>query len=200
MYTKQKNHDIIKKNRGMNMKKNYGTSVFTSICFIVTGLFLLFKSEQTIEIISYVLGGIIIALGVLSFLRYFENKQERNFSFDIVYGIISVIAGIVLISNPHALAKIIPFILGVWITISSALKVQLALQIKSYGGNMWKGSLIVGIIALLCGMTLIFNPFSGAVMITKVIGIFLIIYAILDIISNYFVNKTIKKAVKVAEK
>ena len=182
------------------MKKFYGTSIFSSISFIVIGLFLLFKSAQTIEVISYVLGGIIIALGVLSFVRYLENKRERNFSFDIVYGIISVILGIALISNPHALAKIIPFVLGVWITISSALKIQVALQIKSYGNNAWKGTLIVGLIALFCGITLIFNPFSGAILITRIIGIFMIIYAVLDIISNYFINKTIKNVVKIIEK
>lgn len=182
------------------INRMYGTSIFSTICFIVMGLFLFFKSEQTIEIISYVLGGFIIALGIASFIRYFKYREKQAFSFDIVYGIISILAGIILICNPHALAKIIPIILGVWITISSALKIQMAFQLKNYENNMWKGTLIVGLIALLCGIVLIFNPFEGAVVITKVIGIFLIIYAILDVISSYIVNKAVKNTIKIIEK
>lgn len=183
------------------IKKMCGTNIFSAICFIVIGLFLFFKAASTLEIISYILGGFIIALGIAAFIRYFKYKEEeRTFRFDIVYGIISTLAGIILICNPHALAKIIPIILGIWITINSALKIQMAFSLKSYQNSMWTGTLIVGLITLLCGIILIFNPFEGAVVITKVIGIILILYAILDIVSSYMVNKTIKNAIKVIEK
>lgn len=184
-----------------SMKTFYGTSIFTSICFIVIGLFLFLKSESTIEIISYILGGFILALGIAAFIRYFRYKdEEKAFRFDIVYGIISCLAGITLICNPHALASIIPLILGFWITISSALKIQTAFQLKSYQSKMWTGTLIVGLIALLCGLILIFNPFKGAVIITKAIGVFLIIYSILDMISNYMIKKTITDTVELIKK
>lgn len=176
------------------LKLFYGTSIFSTICLIIMGLFLFFKSESTIEMISYILGGFIIALGIAAFIRYFRYKEEdRTFRFDIVYGIISSLAGIILICNPHALASIIPLILGIWITISSALKIQMALQLKSYGHSTWIGTLVIGCLALLCGIILIFNPFKGAVIITKVIGIFLIIYAILDLVSGFMVNRVVKK-------
>ncbi len=171
----------------------FKTSLLSTFCFIVMGLFLIFKSSSTIEIISYILGGFIIALGVTSFIRYYRNKEERLFRFDIVYGIISSLMGLLLILNPHALAKIIPVILGIWITISSALKIQMAFSLKTYQSNMWKMTLVVGLLALLCGLILIFNPFEGALVITKIIGIFLIIYAIMDLISSYMVNRIMNK-------
>ena len=71
----------------------FKTSLLSTFCFIVMGLFLIFKSSSTIEIISYILGGFIIALGVTSFIRYYRNKEERLFRFDIVYGIISSLMG-----------------------------------------------------------------------------------------------------------
>lgn len=183
------------------MKTFYGTSIFTSICFIVIGLFLFLKSESTIEIISYILGGFIIALGIAAFIRYFKYKEEEKaFRFDVVYGIISCLAGITLICNPHALASIIPLVLGVWITISSALKIQTAFQLKSDQNKMWKGTLIAGLLALLCGLILFFNPFKGAVIITRVIGIFLIVYSILDMISNYMIKKSVTETVTLIKK
>lgn len=182
------------------MKKTFlGTSIFTSICFIVMGLFLFFNSESTIEIISYILGGFIIALGIAAFIRFFK-REDKTFSFDIVYGIISCLAGITLICNPHALASIIPLILGIWITISSALKVQTAFQLKSTGSKMWTGTLVIGLIALLCGVILLFNPFKGAVIITKAIGIFLVIYAVLDLVSNYMVKKIMTQTTELIKK
>ncbi len=176
------------------------SSIVSALCYIIIGLFLVWKSEATIEVISYILGGFIIALSVCAFVRYWKMKEERMYRFDIVYGIICLLVGLALIFNPHALASVIPLIIGIWITISSAFKVQFALQLKSYKSKMWLGNLIAGVILLLCGLILIFNPFAGAVVITKIIGIFLMIYALLDLISGYIVRKNIADAIKVIEK
>lgn len=183
------------------LKKMYASYIFTSICFIVIGLLLFIKAESTIEIISYVLGGFIIAIGIVSFIRYFKMKDsEKLFRYDIVYGIVSTLAGLLLVLNPHALASIIPLILGIYITINGALKIQSAFMLKSYQNKSWITALVIGILTLIFGILLIFNPFKGAVVITKVIGAILIIYAVLDIISSFIINRNIKENIKLIEK
>ena len=73
---------------------------------------------------------------------------------------------------------IINIVLGITIIVSSSLKIQQALILRSFKSSYWLGSLITALLALICGVILLFNPFTGAVVITKVIGLFLIIYAI----------------------
>ena len=176
------------------MTKLLKASVWSSIALIVLGFLLIFYSEVTIISISYVIGGILIAIGVIALLKYISNinKDIKN-EIDIVYGIGTIILGIIVISNPKAIASIIPFVLGVLIVINSTAKIDYSFKLRKNKNHLWVSTLIVALIALICGVLLIFNPFAGAKFITKVIGIILVVYAVLDIVSTIRISKELKE-------
>ena len=176
------------------MTKLLKSSIWSSIALVVLGLLLIFYSELTILSISYVIGGILIAIGVIALLKYISNinKDIKN-EIDIVYGIGTIILGIIVISNPKAIASIIPFVLGVLIVINSTAKIDYSFKLRKNKNSLWISTLVVALIALVCGVLLIFNPFAGAEFITKIIGAILLIYAILDIISTIRISKVLKE-------
>lgn len=179
------------------MKKFFRSSIITSLFLIALGLLLIFQSDAVIYSISYIIGGILIAIGVLAIIKFIQNtNNEQKAELDIVYGIVSVILGIVVIKNPQAIASIIPAILGISIVISSATKLQYAFELKANGNNLWKTTMVISIISTLCGIVLLFNPFKALSSFTKVVGIFIVIYAVLDMISTF----TIKRNVKIFQK
>ena len=112
---------------------------------------------------------------------------------DLVYGIISIILGIVVISNPKAVASIIPIIMGLLIILNSGTKLQYSIELKKNNNNLWKSTMILSLISTLCGVLLIFNPFKGAAFLTRLIGFLILLYAILDIISTIAIKNTVKK-------
>lgn len=175
------------------MKKFFRSSIITSIILLTLGLLLIFQSEATIVTISYVIGGVLVALGVLAVIKFIQgtNKEGKS-ELDIVYGIVTVILGVLIIKNPEAIASIIPLILGVAIIISSATKLQYAIELKANNNKLWKVTMIVSIISTLCGIILIFNPFKGAIVFTKVVGIFIVAYSILDAISTITIKRNVK--------
>jgi uncharacterized membrane protein HdeD (DUF308 family) len=176
------------------MAKIFKSSMLSSIALAILGALLIFQSEITIISISYVIGGVLVAIGVLAILKYLANlnKNTKN-ELDIVYGIVSAILGIVVINNPKAIASIIPIVAAFIIIITSANKLQYGLELKVNGNNLWKSTIIISIITIICGILLIFNPFQGAVFITKVVGTLILIYAILDIISTLTIKNTVKQ-------
>lgn len=179
------------------MKKFFRSSLITSLFLIALGLLLIFQSDAVIYSISYIIGGILIALGVLGIIKFVQGtNKEQQTELDIVYGIVSVILGIVVIKNPQAIASIIPTILGISIVINSATKLQYAFELKANGNNLWKSTMVISIISTLCGIVLIFNPFKALTSFTKIVGIFIVIYAVLDMISTF----TIKRNVKIFQK
>ena len=176
------------------MTKLLKSSIWSSIALVILGFLLIFYSEVTIISISYVIGGILIAIGVIALLKYISNinKDIKN-EIDIVYGIGTIILGIIVICNPKAIASIIPFILGILIVINSTAKIDYSFKLRKNKNNLWVSTLIVALVALICGVLLIFNPFAGAEFITKVIGIILVVYAILDIVSTIRISKELKE-------
>ena len=182
------------------MKKFFRSSIVTSTILVILGMLLFFKSEATIIIIAYIIGAILIALGAVAIITFIKNTNnvEKN-QLDIVYGVVTIIMGVLVVSTPEAIASIIPIIIGIGIVISSATKLQYSFELKSCNNPQWKATMIVSIISTICGIILLFNPFKGAVVITQVVAIFIIVYGLLDIISTIIIKKNVNAIYKAIE-
>ena len=174
------------------MQKFFRSSLVTSIVLMILGVLLILQSEVTIITISYIIGTLLIALGAIAIIKFVKNVNGiTREDLDIVYGTVTIILGVIVIYNPEAIASIIPIIIGRGIVISSATKLQYAIELKENLSSQWKTTMIISIISALCGVILICNPFKGAVVIMQIIGGFIIVYSILDIISTITIKKNV---------
>ena len=174
------------------------TSLIISIIFIIVGLFLFIKPDTTVSIISYVIGGALLGSGIFSAYKYFTAEGIGNvFNFDLIYGVLLSIGGIFLIVKPHALATLFPIILGIWIIINSVTKFQYALVLKKIKNEDWVYTTLISVLTLAWGIVLLFNPFKTFLIITQTIGVFIIVYAVLDIIDNFIIRKNIKDIITI---
>ncbi len=175
----------------IEVKKTMWPSLISSAVILVLGLLLFFKSSVTLMGISYIFGGLIIAIGVLAIIRFISNDHsDISNQLNIIYGIICIISGIFFIEKPEIIGSIIPVVMGIGIIISSSLKIQQSFNLKSLNSSYFFWSFVTALLSLICGVVLLFNPFKGAVIITKVIGIFLAIYAVLDICNTIVLKKS----------
>ena len=183
------------------MKKFLKSSIITSAILIVLGVLLILQSETTIMMISSIIGGVLVAIGALALIRYVKNGESpalRN-ELDIVYGIVTIIFGIIIVQNYQAIASIIPAVIGIAIIISSAGKLNYAFQLREDESRMWKTTMVISIISTICGVILLFNPFKAALGIMKIIGVFIILYAVLDLVSTVAIRSSVIKIQKAVE-
>ena len=183
------------------MKKFMKSSMITSTILIILGILLIFQSETTVMAISYIIGGILIAAGALALVRYVRNVQgvEIRNELDIIYGIVTIAFGIIIIKNYLAIASVIPIVIGIAIIINSAGKLNYSFQLKANKNELWKTTMVISIISTICGVILLFNPFKAVLGIMKIIGIFIIIYALLDLISTVAIRSSVTKIQKAVE-
>lgn len=171
------------------LKKTGWVSIVESIIFAILGIILACKPSGVMAIICYILGAIFIAIGVIKILNYVQTKGKSSlFDYELLYGIMSVIIGIVIIVHGDILSTIFGIIVGVWIVYSSIIRGFAALKLRQLQSNIWIYSLVIAAIMLLCGLYVIFDV--GALVTT--IGIIMIIYAVMDIIENIIFIKNIK--------
>ena len=164
--------------------------ITSSIVLLVLGILLLLVPGGIVTTIIRLFGVIILVIGITSVLSEIKIKKQ---STDFVNGILIGILGLVFISSPHTIASIIPFILGVWIAIKSVFKLQFSYSLKRTSSDYVK-PLVINIIELILGLVLVFNPFKGAEALIRIIGGFMVVYGLLDIL-NYSCTKP--KKVKV---
>ena len=182
------------------MKKFFRSAILTSIVLVILGILLVAFSDETIIAISYFIGGVLVLIGVVGIIDYIRKVNIYKSELDLIYAIVTIILGVLIITNPKSIATIINYILGVIIIINSASKFNYSLQLKSASNNIWKTTMIVSILTAICGVLLIFNPFKSASAIVTIIGIIIIVYGVLDIISTIFIKRNFEMLTKPAKK
>ena len=93
-------------NLEVKIKKMNITSILFSIIFILIGSFLLARPEDAIHLVSYALGIILIAWGVISVVSFFTDKESQNYlEFGFILGVFVLIFGIIILVKPDTIAS-----------------------------------------------------------------------------------------------
>jgi uncharacterized membrane protein HdeD (DUF308 family) len=179
------------------MKRVVRSSIITSILLATLGILLIIESETTVIVISYIIGSVLVLLGTFGIIDYIRKvKTELKSELDLLYALVTIILGVLIILNPKAIASVIPFVLGIIIIVNSSTKLNYAFQLKSQDNQLWKSTLVVSILTTLCGIVLLFNPFAGAVLLARIVGVIILVYALLDIISSLIIRNNVIKIQK----
>ena len=152
---------------------------------MVVGGFITFYPSTTINFISSIIGIVILFISINYLVRYFKFK-EYNLKLDLILGIFLLVLSLLFIFNSKFISGILPFLVGIYFVSNSIPKIQYAFNLKKANSSNWITLLIIALICLIFGILFILNPFHGALVITKIIGIFMMIYSIMDIV-NYFI-------------
>lgn len=179
-----------------SLKRIYRVSLASSIIFLIFGLFLVFQTEGVIRTVSIFMGSLLFIIGIVPIVNYFKNRLGNFFSSaGLLYGIFSVVAGLLILFNTKILATIIPILTGVWMIINSVNKIQIAMELRDNNVKSWLITFIFAILILILGALFIINPFASAVLLGKTIGIFIVIYAILDIVDSVIIKVKAKDVI-----
>lgn len=172
------------------LKKSGWMSILESVVFIILGLILISNPEGAIKFVSYILGAIFIIVGLCKIINYYNAKGKNDFyNYDIVYGIMAIIIGIITICYSGAIASLLRIIIGVWIIYTALVRFNSSIKIRDISGNVWKYSAGIAIVMFICGLITLLN--SGA--ITATIGTVMIIYSVMDIIESVIFMKNVKE-------
>ena len=159
-------------------EKKEARSLLNPIIYLVLGLLLMFRSNEVVELLFYVLGIIIIIYGIKSFVLYYQNKDVVQYkNINLTIAIASVIIGVLLIVLSGVLEASIRYVLGFFFIFMGVSRILTSISFNNYKNF----STISNIVLIALGIYSIF--FSNAVLV--IIGVILVINAIILFI-EYF--------------
>lgn len=173
------------------LKKMGWTSIITSLGFSILGLIIAYNPNTTFQIISYILGGILIAYGVVKIIEYLKMKDASTlYNNELSYGVIAVLLGIVVIICSGMIEILLRILVGIWIVYSGIMRFGIAIKLQKFNSDnkIWVPVLFISITMLLSGIYIIASP--GAVIMT--IGIIMVVYGIMDIIEEIIFMRNVK--------
>lgn len=175
------------------IKKYSKNSLLTSVILIILALFLIFKPGFSINLVMISLGCVLAFYGITQTVSYFSKSKEIEFfNFQLVIGILCLLAGLVFIFNPTFINSILPLVIGVWIVIKSITSLQLALNIRNSGSKNWQLMLVLSIITFILGLVIVINPFQALEAAISICGALLLASELINIFETYYMMKIMK--------
>lgn len=171
-------------------KKTGVVSIVTSIVFAILGIILMSNPGQVLTIVCYILGALFIFIGAIRVVSYFMAKGKYDlYNYDLAFGIIAIVAGIVVIFASETIIKILAIVIGIWIIYSGLVRLGLALKLRKAKSDVWITVAVIAAIMLVCGLYTLMD----ASVIGSTIGLIMLVYAILDLIEGVIYMKTVKQ-------
>ena len=178
------------------LKRNLG-SVAMSLAEIIIGILLLVNPVAFTSGIIVAFGIVLMIMGIGTTIKYFRTEpEEAAVSQILVKGLLALLAGVFCAFNSHwfiATFPVLTLVYGVVILVTGITKLQWTVDIIRMKRSKWFWMAISAAISILCGITVITNPFSTTAVLWMFIGITLIVDAVFDMIGGIFGNRE-KKA------
>lgn len=166
------------------------SSIIISILFFLLGLILFIDFNKVINFVSYVLGTIIIALGVYKLWSYYRKKLNNDLTDynEFGFGVVDLILGILIIVLAEAFTTILRFFVGGYILLAGINRFVQTMSNNELKRNKFISLLLMSIIVIGLGVYTILNKNS-----LDIIGLLIMIYSVIEIIESIMFRTSNKK-------
>lgn len=150
-----------------------------SICLTLVGLIFLVYPDVSVTVIGVIFGLLITVLGGVLIFTYLKRREIPLFRFNLIYGILGVILGILTIISPFTFTQVITIFIGIWILYMAIIKIDFAVRLKLLEERSWLFLLVSALLEIFMSILIFINPFSNLI-ITEIAGAYFVLCGILN--------------------
>lgn len=168
-------------------------NIALAAALIAAGIGLLVKPDVSTALIGDLVGIVLTLCGIFRLIGYFSKDLYRlAFQFDLIYGIVLIVLGIVTLTKPQNLLHMLSIAAGICVIADGLMKLRIAADSRRFGiRNSW---LIAGTAALTLavGLLLVFCPAESVRLLTRCLGLVLLAEGVLNLITVIMTVKITK--------
>ncbi len=182
-----------------NIKKLFSNFILLSALCVLLGLFFIIWPEGINNVISYIIGGVIILVGIMDISRFLMTSGDPSALGPVVIirGIIFSAVGLFLILKPDFVFRVISFVFGIYMLASGSLSLYDAMRIRKHNnGEGWQATAVMASLTVIIGLVMLFAPFTQYV----VLGVMLVISGLTNVIGALSGKKKVEKVLGITMK
>lgn len=165
-----------------------------SIGSVVLGVILAGWPAIAARTVCYLLAAVLL-LGAFSYLLSYLSGRRQSLpsGMDLAIGLVLVLAALLVAVKADQIIGLIPMVMGAVFAINGAVKLQRSVELKQVQYRGWGVVMFYAILTIGFGVLLLFNPFSAATMMVRILGIGLLVSGGTDIITMMSVSRQIRR-------
>ena len=160
--------------------------LFRGIIALLFGIMALISVEFTLLFLVYLFGAYVLIDGILAIIVSLqERKSSRVWLIVFLIGLVGIVVGILSFIHPGNVALVIFYLVALWLIIAGFFRVISALLRAT--GVEWL-AIVGGILSIIIGIVFFLHPTSSILSIVWLLGLFALIYGIIQIINAFQVK------------
>jgi uncharacterized membrane protein HdeD (DUF308 family) len=178
--------------RGMGQiaAKYWWVILVRGIILILLGMAMLIWPKQSLQVFGIIFVAYLFVDGVMSIFQGFSaRKQGQSGAGDFVVGALAIIAGIVILVWPQWSVEVLAYLVAFWALLAGISGIAGGLALRKQPGSGWGWFVAWGVLALVFGIIVLFNPAAGILSILWLVAIWAIMAGIIFAIASFFVRK-----------
>ena len=172
------------------LKRSNWTDITISVVFALLALLLIIKPDEMMSVVSILLGAVFIIMGFLRLVDYFTSGEKEDYL--LTFALIFMVIGAIVMLRPQIVSNLFNIVLGIWIIASGIKNFQTSLVWKDVKSSYWTLAVLFSMIIIIAGIIILINT----TLALKIVGIIILVYALLDILTRLIFMKKIKNYVK----
>ena len=140
---------------------------------IVAGGIVIAKPSNSLSTLAVIFGIFILADGIIELIASLSSHTENRGSLAVI-GVISVIAGVLLIRHPLGGVRAVALLIGIWLIAAGVVRFIGAFETS--GDRVWR--IIAASILVIFGIIIVASPHIGYATLAVITGICFILYGI----------------------
>lgn len=176
------------------IKKWKWAYLLLTLAVLAFGICLMIWPGISAEILCYILGTILMVVGVVRIVCYFQRGISVLWHhYELPLGLLDGLVGVYFLSHPANVLLILPIVVGIMIIVDSVFHLQTALELRGIGAKRWWLVFVFAMVSILVAIGLIRNPFEGSMTLMVYLGISLVIDSIQSLYYIHQVARDIRR-------
>lgn len=171
------------------LSKSWWFLFIKGLLFILFGGMLTFYPRETPQKMIFLLGLIILLGGLIILgLSLLNKKDNKGWVGLMTFAVIDIALGLFIMVTPNLALKVVTFLIGLWALLVGIYQLYVYFSAGKENRKGFMG-LYIGILAIIAGLFMVFNPVPATIFMTIIIGILSLIVGVMLVGTSFRVRK-----------
>ena len=184
------NEEVTVTEVGIPAKAVWQLQLLAGLITLVLGLILSFHPSGSLNVISVIIGVLLILGGIFHFIRVLDRDEEHRVWLGVA-GLLEIVIGVVLIRHLNVTPALIGLLVGIVWIVQGVVALMAGLLGSGERSRAWP--IIFGIISIAAGAVVIAVPVKSVNVLVVLFGIWFMVMGLLEIISGLFLRHDLKR-------
>ena len=152
------------------LKRKWWVTLIQGILLIILSFYIFGNPVIVLHTISIWVGVAILLSGAIGLVAWLMESEDERDTMSLIWSLVTAIVGIIMLANIFSMMRAVTIVFGGWMLLAGLAVFYSGWKARKKYSLGW-GAVIAGLLGALGGLGMILNMSSGAVGISSLLGI-----------------------------